>query len=470
MTQFRAGAARIKLEPPVGLAMVGYGSRVGRSSGVHDELAAQAIVFAHDAGKAGSIGKVAIVGVDLLAIGVRIADEIRAIVAAKSDLSADAILIGATHTHSGPMFNLFATPRAVAKVGSERDLDWERALPDKIANAILSANANLQPASLCAAKVPFTLGTNRRLLRADGRIQLAANHAGMSDREANILEVRGADSHPIAFVLNYPCHGVVLCEDNLLYSRDWPGFAMDALEMNGRHNPRPISIFLQGATGNIDPRSRGSFEVAREHGDRLAHDALAALGASRELSPGPIAARRVPVSVPLKDLAKEITAARGCVVQTQASLDVHCGGEGRQLKRLRDHHAQSLADLQALDALQEQNRRDRRVNQERGELATSLTILAIGDIAFVGVPGELFVELGLALRNNRHFAQTFVVGYCNDFIGYLPTRDAYAERGYEVETARVGAGSGELIAATALTALANLHAKLGSYSRPRASA
>lgn len=458
MAQFRAGAARVKLEPPVGLAMLGYGGRIGRSIGVHDDLAAQALVFSDD------VRKVAIVGVDLLAIGARIADDIRATVAARSDIPADAILVAATHTHSGPVFNLYATPRADAKAGSDRNLQWEHALPEKIANAILQASATLQPATLRAATVPFTLGTNRRLLRADGRIQLAANYAGIADPEASVLEVRGTDSQPIAFVLNYPCHGVVLCEDNLLYSRDWPGFAMDALEKPKPHaSPKvqPISIFLQGATGNIDPRSRGSFEVAREHGEQLARDALVALSASRELSGASIIARRIPLSLQLKDLAKELNVAHECVAQTQASLDNHRGGGGHQLKRLRDHHAQSLAALHALEALQDQNRRDQRVDVARGELITALTILAIGDVAFVGIPGELFVELGLALKANHYFAHTFVVGYCNDFIGYLPTRDAYAQRGYEVETARVAADSGELIVTAALTALANLRAEIG---------
>src|SRR5260370_20063541 len=126
MGQLLAGAARIKLDPPLGLAMVGYGNRVGRATGVHDELAAQAIVLSDGA------SKVAIAGVDVLALGKRIADDIRERVAAKSDLSADAIMGCATHTHSVPAFNVFATPRADAKPAEGRNLAWERALPEEI--------------------------------------------------------------------------------------------------------------------------------------------------------------------------------------------------------------------------------------------------------------------------------------------------------------------------------------------------
>src|ERR1700675_375934 len=178
MGKLLAGAARIKLEPPLGLAMAGYGNRVGRAAGVHDDLAAQALVLSDGA------SKVAIAGVDVLALGQRIADDVRARVAAKSDIDANAIMVCATHTHSGPAFNIFATPRADARPSDGRSLEWERAIPEKIASAIIRANENLEPASLRAASARFTLGTNRRLMRPNGQIQLAANYAGVADDEA----------------------------------------------------------------------------------------------------------------------------------------------------------------------------------------------------------------------------------------------------------------------------------------------
>src|SRR5580693_7879029 len=158
MSPLRAGAARVKLDPPGGLAMLGYGNRVGPNNGVHDDLAAQALVLDDGA------NKVAIVGVDLLAIGARIADEIREHVAARSRIPADSILVCATHTHSAPAFNIFATPRADANPAEGRDLEWERALPAKIASAIFRANENLEPATLRTAASQFTLGINRRLM------------------------------------------------------------------------------------------------------------------------------------------------------------------------------------------------------------------------------------------------------------------------------------------------------------------
>src|SRR5258707_11641999 len=185
--------------------MLGYGNRVGRNAGIHDDLAAQALVLNDGAKKA------AIVGVDLLALGTRIADDVRARVAARTDISPDSILVCATHTHSGPAFNIFATPRADAKPSEGRSLEWERALPDKIASAIIRANEALEPASIRTASAPFTLGTNRRLMRPNGQIQLAANYHGVAEGDAEVLGVFDRGSNPIAFVLNYPCPGVLLC-------------------------------------------------------------------------------------------------------------------------------------------------------------------------------------------------------------------------------------------------------------------
>jgi hypothetical protein len=364
-------------------------------------------------------------------------------------------MVCATHTHSGPAFNIFATPRADAKSADGRSLEWERRLPDKIASAIIRADENLEPASLRAANARFTLGTNRRLLRPSGQIQLAANYNGVADDKAEVLGVFNRSSEPIAFVLNYPCHGVVMCEDNLLYSRDWPGFAMDEIERaaSASGGKSAVSIFLQGATGNIDPRSRGNFAVAEDSGRAMGRSAFDAIRIAEPLRDVRVTSRRLALKLKLKSLDVALANARDCATQTEASLKNHRGGDGYQLKRLRDHHAQSLSALAALESIEEQNRRDRRVDMTRRELSTSLSIVTIGNLAMVGIPGEPFVELGLALKRSPQFAHTFVVGYCNDLIGYIPTRAAYDEGGYEVDTARIVAGAGEEILDAALSTL-----------------
>jgi hypothetical protein len=83
--------------------------------------------------------------------------------------------------------------------------------------------------------------------------------------------------------------------------------------------------------------------------------------------------------------------------------------------------------------------------------------IAIGeDVAWVSLPGEVFVELGLAIKQRSPFPTTFVVELANENIGYIPDRRSYAEGNYEPESARCAAGSGEKIVEAAVRLLEDL--------------
>jgi len=439
--------------------MAGYGRRVGHSTGVHDDLAAQALVVSDGKRKA------AMVSVDVLALGIRICDSIAARIASQTDIPAEAVMVCATHTHSGPQFNIFATPGNGPSEASDRDLDWERALPEKIARAVIEADANLRPAIFAAGRGRFDLATNRRLMRTDGTIQLAPNYTAATETElmaVGFYEATG-EENPIAVLVNYPCHGVVLCEDNLLYSRDWPGFAVDTIEALLKDDELDIpviALFTQGASGNLDPARRGNFDTAAVTGGTAGMTALRALEEEAAAEEFPFLCRRIPLRLGLRDLSGPLTIARANVRQTEVALQNHGDTGGYHLKRLTDQHQRSIDELNALLRLEEANRKDRRVDQQTRELKTHMTILAIGEVAFVGIPGELFVELGIAIRSNSYFKHTLVLGYCNDLAGYFPTRDAYELGGYEVETSRVTQGSGEFIAQQALANMAAMRREI----------
>ena len=83
------------------------------------------------------------------------------------------------------------------------------------------------------------------------------------------------------------------------------------------------------------------------------------------------------------------------------------------------------------------------------------------DTALVFLPGELFVELGLAIKRASPFRNTLVVAICNDRPGYVPTRKAFAEGSYEVLNSRVVPGAGERLVETALRLLRELGPGVG---------
>jgi neutral ceramidase len=84
--------------------------------------------------------------------------------------------------------------------------------------------------------------------------------------------------------------------------------------------------------------------------------------------------------------------------------------------------------------------------------------LRLGPAALVAFPGEPFAEIGARVKADSPFRHTFVSGYTNDYLGYLPTSEAYPDRGYEVDTSPFLPGSGERLVAASLALLAELHA------------
>jgi neutral ceramidase len=91
-----------------------------------------------------------------------------------------------------------------------------------------------------------------------------------------------------------------------------------------------------------------------------------------------------------------------------------------------------------------------------GKLAAEIQVLAVGPIAFVAIPGELFVELGQAIQKASPFKYTVIVEQANDTIGYLPNREAFEQGGYEPTAARIAPGGGEKIVAKAIELLNTL--------------
>jgi len=101
--------------------------------------------------------------------------------------------------------------------------------------------------------------------------------------------------------------------------------------------------------------------------------------------------------------------------------------------------------------------------KHQGELRNSwLHVVLIDDIAFVGVPGEFFGQLGTEIKRRSPFRYTYVIGLANDYIGYIPDKKAYDLGGYQLWTGLhsfVARGTGEAIVAEAVRLLEELKAK-----------
>jgi hypothetical protein len=94
------------------------------------------------------------------------------------------------------------------------------------------------------------------------------------------------------------------------------------------------------------------------------------------------------------------------------------------------------------------------------ERTTWLQVLQIGNLALAGVPGEFFTKLGLAIKHRSPFRYTYIAELANDWIGYLPDRQAFELGGYQTWTglhSYAEPGTGERIVEEITRMLTALH-------------
>ena len=158
-----------------------------------------------------------------------------------------AVLVTASHTHSGPL---------IRNVYQDKTPAWENSALDKIAQAIDQAVSQLTDVRIGIGHGVCYIGYNRLPVQANGKVKwLASNPTEIPtspvDPTVTVLRVDRQDGTPLAILVNYACHAVVFAADNLQYSADWPGAMRRTVEetMEGH----PLCFFLQGAAGNINP-------------------------------------------------------------------------------------------------------------------------------------------------------------------------------------------------------------------------
>ena len=262
MSPLYAGCrARESSNRPLGLAMLGYGNRVGRNAGVHDDLAAQAIVLSDGA------NKIAIAGVDVLALG-SASPTTSASASPRSPTSAPTRSWSAQRTPiprpPSTSSRLRAPTRSQPRAA---DLEWERALPEKIANAIIQRQrkTRTRDAPRC-----------RRAVHARNQSPPDASARTDSDRRKSSGRGRRRSRRPrrihradgIRSRFYSTIRATASCCARTTCSTRAIGPALRWTKSKARpRSPAARSqsrSFIQGATGNIDPRSRGNFEVAEQ--------------------------------------------------------------------------------------------------------------------------------------------------------------------------------------------------------------
>jgi hypothetical protein len=314
-----------------------------------------------------------------------------------------------------------------------------------IAESVRLAEADLQPAKLSTARGrEDTISFNRRYLRADGTVTMGGpatgilRRAGPIDPEVGVIYLETLDGKPLVTIVNFALHVAIVTSDK--FSADYPHTLSETLaRVKGEGM---LTVFLNGMSGNINhvdvpdprPRLRGEQEAARV-GTVLA---AAVLKSYPSLRPVDVSLFRVatrPVRVPVRPAPPPPQLAA-------AATTLRAWGKGAAFTDVI--HAWRDLDLAEYG-------RD-------GFWDSEVQAITFGrDLALVGYPGDSFVELGLFIKQNSPYAFTFVSEQSgNGSLSYIPNEKAFPEKAYEVESARVAPGGGEVLATAASRLLTEL--------------
>jgi len=422
----RVGVSAVSITPPAGTPLAGY-YELRSATGVLDEIHSKAMVMEQEG------VKVAIVICDLLSLPRQTVITARKLIEQQTGIAAANIMIAATHQHTGPVVARESARDQLDGGVSEAGLRYTQSLPAWIARSVAEANRNLAPARISAALGrEESVSFNRRFLMRDGTISWnprkqhpdIVKPSGPIDPEVGILYLDTPQAKPIATFVNFALHPDTTGGTNI--SADYPGALSRLLaEYKGAEM---LTLFANGACGNINHRNinwddpqKGVAET-RRIATVLAGAVFKAWPSLKPVNAGALRIRREIVKLPLpKVVDDDVVKANGIVA------------------RINDPKTTFLEKVKAFQVLD--------VAARKGQpLEVEVQVIALGNqLAWVSLPGEIFVELGLAIKKASPFAYTMIVELADGSIGYVPNRSAYAEGNYEVVSARCAEGSGELL-------------------------
>lgn len=472
--QLFAGIGRANITPPVGVDLVGTSRRWRPSSGIHQDLHATCLVLSTDN------EKLALVDCDLLAIPDPTAGELRRRLGQVMGVPANHVLLGCTHTHQAP-----PTSPHMPKIGGDQTQlrDVEQAylanLGYQLESAAHLAMLNLTPARLAAGSGQIDIVINRREQLEDGEVIVGRNIDRPRDPEVGVLRVDTLDGTPLAAVINFACHPVTIGPQAChLISPDFPGSVRRVIEdLTGA-----TALYFTGAAGDIMPLRvvQPDPTVAEIVGCQVGCEAVRVfLG----LSSQPTETRRIVLqSLSKYSFYEEVPIQQPPithfgVVTRQLELDLQPLPSVEEAEHVLEEQRRHIRQLQANDAARDELNpvisqelwarklvETLRAGTAPRTMRAEIQAIRLNDVALVAVPGEPFVEIGLAVKNRSPIKHTFFIGYANGSIGYIPMREDYALGGYEVEIAYKGygfpsalaPGTAELVVETCLDLLREL--------------
>jgi hypothetical protein len=429
----QAALQKVNVTPPIGTPLGGYAARKSVSQGIHDDLYATAMLLQREK------DALVIVTADLIGFPREVVEQIRKAVQKYANIPPTNVLIAASHTHSGPDL-LFGHQGLASRA-------YVEVLIENIVGAIYATQKKLHPVEIGVGQGRLEgLGVNRRTF------------TGVPvDPSVGVLRV-DCNKKPEGILINYTCHPVVLGPDNLLITADYPGYALRIIErvLEGK----VIPMFTNGAAGDINVGHSAelsaigekipgrTFERAEKLGLMLAGEVLKTLAKIESSQEVLIATASKDVFLPLKPLPS-LEEVKALVQDKEKALNelVQKGASAELVAKAK------IEKLYADILFQQVNERQQKPKELN---PVELQAIRIGNCALITFPGELLVEIGLKIKEQSPFQYTYVIGYANGYVGYLPTKQAFEEGGYEAVASHFAPESEEIVIEESLELLRSL--------------
>ncbi|MEZ6115368.1 MAG: neutral/alkaline non-lysosomal ceramidase N-terminal domain-containing protein [Pirellulaceae bacterium] len=398
--QWQAGVGRTEITPTQAMWMAGYGHRDHPAEGTLTPLWCKALVLEDQQGH-----RAVLVTLDLVGIDRRLTLDICEQLKTEFGLERSQIAFCSSHTHTGPALVRNLAPLHYLVVDTpeqERIEAYSKQLVGKIVQSVRTAWNSLEPASLAWGSGEATFAVNRREnVEANvPTVRAAQQLSGPVNHHVPVLAIRNADQQLRCVVFGYACHATVL--SFYQWSGDYPGFAQMELES---HHPHCTAMFWAGCGADQNPLPRRSVALAQHYGRRLA-DAVDAVLLTSDMEPIEPSLGTVyqEVALPLDTLPSRTE------LQSQTeSKDRFVVARAKKL-------------LETLEA--------------RGHLEESypypIAVWKLGQqVDFVFLGGEVVVDYANRLMSELGQQRTWVAGYANDVMAYIPSRRVLQEGGYE---------------------------------------
>lgn len=421
---FRAGAAVVDVTPAV-LPVLVNGGMLNRSvSNVNTRVNARALALAD------GTEQLAIVVVDSCMMGRPLLDEAKALAAKRTGIAPNRMLISATHAHSAPS--------AFACLGTDADPRYVPFLRDKLVEAIVAAQKNLEPARIGWAKGnaaeftalrqwirrpdrlaedPFGNKTLRANMHAGRVWDDVTGEAGPEDPDLTLISIQARDGRPLAVLGNFSMH--YFGDKDI--SADYFGLFSEGLKTrlaaSAPAGKAPfVGIMSHGCSGDIYrvdykiPEKDRPKPTIQEYADGLVAIALQALAGITHRSDVTIAMaeKRLPLAYR---------------VPNQQLLE----WSQRIVKDMGDRLPKTTTEVYA---------REQIILHEMQRTEVVVQALRIGDIAIATTPCETYAVTGLKIKAASPLRNTMVIELANGADGYIPPPEQHAFGGYNTWPAR----------------------------------